>query len=303
MTEKNIKIISFWKGFDYQNNCITGLLNKYSIKYKYNSNEPEILFIGSFVKDNEIDYIRNFDGIKILYITEPIDVCYINTYELFKNNIFDIVFGCISNDIEKNYFKYPLYIMYSYDYYLNKKYADINEKILNENLEQKKFCTLINTHDRFKTRSEIYNLLKNINDIDCPSILFNNMSNQELNSIGNIKFINKYLFNLCPENTKCEFNGYITEKLMNCCLSGSIPIYYGSFDKIDEKIFNKDRIIFFDPYEQESIDKASKYVEELFNNKEKLNDFYKQKVFNDEAYDTINNMEMNLMDNLKLFFN
>lgn len=303
MTEKNIKIISFWSTFNYQSNFILNLLKKYNIKYRYNSNEPDILFVGSFVKYDGIDCIKNFNGIKILIITEPISKTQKHTYELFKTNIFDLVFGCVKNDIEINHFKYPLYILYSYNCYSNKKYFEINEKILNENIEQKKFCTLINRHDMYGTRSNIYNSLKNIGDIDCPSKLYNNTSNQELNSIGNIKFINKYTFNLCPENSKCEFDGYITEKLMNCCLSGAIPIYFGSFDEIDEKIFNKNRIIFFNPYEQESINRASKYIEELMNDKEKLNHFYKQHIFNDEAYDTINNMEINLINNIKLFFN
>jgi hypothetical protein len=297
-----IKLISFYNGFNYYDNFIIKLLKKYEINYEYSENNAEILFVGSFIKENDVEYIKNFIGKKILYITEPIDVCYKYTYELFKNDIFDIVFGCINENMEKKYHKYPLYIEYSYGHYLNDTYKNSNIKVLHEDLENKKFCTLINTHDRFNTRSKIYNLLKDIDKIDCPSLLFNNMTNQELNNIGNVSFINKYLFNLCSENTKCEFNGYITEKLMNCCLGGSIPIYFGSFDEIDEKIFNKDRIIFYDPYNYESIKKTHNIVNDLYNDKNKFEIFYKQKVFQDTVYDTIKYLEIKLIEEIKKLF-
>lgn len=299
---KKIKIISFWEGFDNKNNFIINLLNKNNINNEYSDENPEILFVGSFVNKCDYDYIKDFKGIKILYISEPIDVMYILTFELFKSDIFNIVFGCISNNIEKKYFKYPLYIDYSYNYYLNDSYKDININILNDDIEKKNFCTLINTHDRYNTRTKIYNKLKNIDKIDCPSILFNNMNNNELNSIGNIKFINRYLFNLYPENTKCQFKGYITEKLMNCCLSGSIPIYFGSFDEIDEQIFNKERIIFYNPYENNFEYKIYEFVNQLYNDKNKLKIFYEQPVFSKNARNIIENMEINLINEIKTIF-
>ena len=146
------------------------------------------------------------------------------------------------------------------------------------------------------TRKQIYNLLKNIDNIDCPSNLFNNINNKELNRIGNVKFINKYLFNLCSENTKCEFKGYITEKIMNCCLSGSIPIYFGYFDSIDEKIFNKNRIIFYDPYDNNSLINAVNFINNLYIDKNKLNIFYKQNIFTNEALNVITDLENELVN-------
>lgn len=295
-----ITFISFWKDFDNKDNIITYLLKKYKIDYIFSDDKPEILFVGSFVKENEIEYIEKFEGKKILNISEPIDVVYKNVYILFKKNIFDMVFGCIQNESLKNYYKYPLYNWYACG--ANNTYININKNVFNENLEQKKFCTLINRHDNYNTRTKIYNLLNKIDKIDCPSKLFNNMTNQELNSIGNVKFINKYLFNLCPENAKCEFDGYITEKLMNSCLSGAIPIYFGHFDDLDEKIFNKNRIIFFNPTNDKSIENAVNVIIELVNCKNKMEKFYKQPIYCDEAMDTLKYLEINLTNGFKKIF-
>ena len=43
------------------------------------------------------------------------------------------------------------------------------------------------------------------------------------------------------------YNGYITEKLMDCCLGGAIPIYAGWFDEYDAQIFNKTELYFIIP--------------------------------------------------------
>lgn len=292
---KKICLISFWGNFDYNNNAITNLLKKYNIEFKISQiDEADILFVGSFVNEKDYDFVLNFKNIKILWISEPIDVMYKYTYKLFKENIFNLVFGCIENNISMGYYKYPLYILYAYNQYENNEFENINNQMDLIDLENKKFCTLINSHDKFDTRKNMYNQLKQISYIDCPGQLFNNCSNTELNSIGNVKFINKYLFNLCPENTKCEFNGYITEKLMNCCLASTIPIYFGPFDEIDEKIFNKERIIFFNPYSTESIIKTSIFVSNLYADKIALKNFYDKKIFNNSTYDTIKNLELEL---------
>lgn len=43
--------------------------------------------------------------------------------------------------------------------------------------------------------------------------------------------LNRFKFNICFEN--CEFPGYVTEKIFDSFLAGSIPIYYGAPDILD----------------------------------------------------------------------
>jgi hypothetical protein len=284
-----------WQNYDYYNNFLTENLKNY-YEYSNINNNIDFFISGPFINNENYDIIKNKNCIKILYITEPIEINspYSLCYDLYKNNIFNIIIGCVENNL--NSIKYPLYI--NNVIHLEKNiFNDINNYVKICSLD-KKFCTLINTHDIWNTRTPIYNKLINIANIDCPSILFNNCSNEELNNIGNKEFIKKFLFNICSENTLTNIPGYITEKLMNCCQGGAIPIYCGWFDETDEKIFNRNRILFYDPNNEESINNIYIKIKELMEDNNKLNDFYRMDVFMESAYDTCQIMYNNLFDKL-----
>ena len=65
------------------------------------------------------------------------------------------------------------------------------------------------------------------------------------------------------ENTISE--GYVTEKILNAFLAGSIPIYYG--DKLAKEIFNPDSFVNITDFE--SIEHCAEYVSSL--STEKIN--------------------------------
>jgi len=291
----NVKIsfMAFWPGFIVNDNFITELMSDYLVTEDYD--EADIVFVGSFVNQYEYDIITTIKCKKILFISEPIEVSWNLTYKLLIENQFDRVFGCINNNLELKYNKYPLYILYI-DY---KDPTRLVQRIFNEsnlivksttNLYNHRFACLINRHDDGNTRTCIYNKLKEVNHIDCPSILLNNCSNDELYNAGNVNYIRKYIFNICPENFKTSLKGYITEKLLLTCMGGAIPIYYGSFDEIDEEIFNKNRIIFYDPFDEVSLQNTFNLVNDLMQNKEKLLQFYQQIPFQDNAHLIIYNL-------------
>ena len=292
---KKYSISSMWNNYDYHNNFFTNNLNNYC-EYTDNINNIDFLICGSSIDEEHYHIIKNKNCIKILYITEPIEINspYSLCYDLYKNNIFNILIGCIDNT---NSLKYPLYINHVINLEKN-IFSLINNYVNNCNLD-KQFCTLINTHDNWNTRTCIYNKLINIGQITCPSNLLNNCSNEELNNIGNVEYIKKFLFNICSENTLTRVNGYITEKLMNCCLGGAIPIYCGWFDEVDKKIFNKNRILFYEPNNEESLNNVYNIVKELMEDNNKLNDFYRMDVFIENAYETCQNMHNNLLDKLR----
>ena len=229
---------------------------------------------------------NSFQVKKILYITEPIKYIFTDSYKLYNRGIFDTVIGCVSADIG---YKYPLYLS-KFDYTDKSVYMALNTYVRNIDYLPLNFCCLINSHDNFNTRTAIYNKLKTIGHIDCPGKLYNNMSNNELDKNGNISFISNYIFNICSENTINNLSGYITEKIINCVLAGSIPIYCGCFDESDKLIFNTNRILFYELNET-SINQCYEKVKELYCNKNKLKLFYKQPIFTPQAYDTIINMD------------
>jgi len=287
---KYIKFISWWNGFDPLNNLYKKNL---FTDYEIDSQKYQILCIGSFISEKDYHYILESTAKKILFITEPLSYMsqFKYTYLLYTSNHCDIVSGCIENNFDLNHLKFPLYM--NYFNYKNPSFLSINQKVHSiSSLDQKKFCCLVNRHDIGNTRTCLYLLLNTIEKIDCPSKLFNNMSNELLNQIGNIQFYEKYIFQLCPENFKCNtFKGYITEKLLLCCLGGAIPIYQGHFDMIDASIFNENRIIFYDPISIDSLLRTKSKINYLMNNPTELLSFYQQSIFKEDAYQQLRNLE------------
>ena len=280
-------ILCFWDDFCYDSNFLTSYFKNHH--YTKNYNEADILIVGSFVGKTEYSNIKKLKCRKILYISEPIQFFYPYTFELLKENIFCMVFGCINKDLKNSRIKLPLYMTY-FDYKNKNNFVN--------NATPLKDCCLINNHDKFGTRTAIYSLLKNSMSIECPSKLFNNCSNEELNRIGNVEYIKQFKFNICAENTRTIVPGYITEKLLNCCLGGAIPIYYGYFDEIDEKIFNKNRILFYD---KDNILEIRNKIVYLLENPEAFKAFYNQQPFCDTAYDTLLSLEGDFMNALQRF--
>ena len=108
------------------------------------------------------------------------------------------------------------------------------------------------------------------------------------------------MFGICPESFVLnDLDGYVTEKLYLTCAGGSIPIYYGKLDDIDKTVFNMDRVLLFDPRDEDSIDHVYNKVNELMNDKEKLFEFYKQKPFTDNAIEMLKKMDDNYINRTK----
>ena len=290
----NFSIISFWHGFVYHNNLFT---NKYCTKHllTFNYDDADFIICGSFVNEETYNIIKKLKCKKFLYITEPIEIFYEYTYKLYNENEFNIIFGCINNDIINNKYKHPIYLP-QLDLNNENIFNDINTYVKNTDIVSKKFCCLINTHDMKNTRTLMYNNLKEIDNIICPSNLFNNCSNEELNRIGNYEYLKQFKFNICAENCLTNIKGYITEKLMNCCMGGAIPIYCGPIDEIDEQIFNKNRILFYNHDGENSIIQVKNIVISLLNNKEQLYNFYTQDVFCSNAYNVAKELNNNLLE-------
>jgi hypothetical protein len=294
-----IKFMYFWEGFNNKNNFLIDILKFHNINFELSDNLNELNYIifGCFIYNfSEKKILLNYPSHikKILYVTEALSVFYHVTWDLYLNNYFNYITGSIQNNSDNQiHYKFPFFTIY-YDYKNTNFYKDINNFVVYQDISLKQNICLINSHDIKKSRTPIYNSLVNKGiHIVCPGKLFNNASNEELNSMGKYEYLKKFIFNICPENTKTLPNGYITEKLLECCKSGCIPIYCGSFDNIDEKIFNKDRIIFYDYESEEYITNCCIKVIELLNDKNKLEIFYKQSPFMDTAYDTLMNLENN----------
>lgn len=257
--------------------------------------EADVIFIGNQVFPNElmdfIDIINTKPTVKkIMYIGEPIRKlphCEFSKV-IYNNHLYDAIFGCIENNPAKREIKYPLYRFLNNLELSESLFNETNQYVKETNPFDKKYCTLIARHDMGNTRFPIYQIMNQIAQIDCPSALLNNMPNSYLEEKGLIPFLKEYLFNICFENFNNSHKGYITEKLMNACLAGTIPIYNGELDELDEQIFNKKRILFVD---KNNYDLFIKEFLDLLNNPNKLLEFYKQDVFMSNAYKILEELD------------
>ena len=303
---KKIKIlyIGFW-----QNHCLESdfiYLNalkdsNYDITKSDNITENDfinndIIICGSFLQNpNHVLLVTKYLD-KIIYnITEPVDLNNRLMYKLYSKNFFNLTIGYVSE--KQNNIKYPHYLNITPE-----KITQTNNYVQNITYDEvinKKFCCLIDEHDIGKTITDIYNRLKIIEHIDCPSNLFNNFPNELFKKIGRTEYLKNYLFTICPENFVTKFSGYVTDKLFNIVDAGTIPIYYGDLDDIDKQIFNINRIIYFDPTSNISIIKAVVQISKLLSDKNKLYEFFKQPIFCDSALSTYSK----IIENLKIRVN
>ena len=279
-----IRYTCFWPGFNPQSFFINNFLDDYKI---VNDDSYDVIVMSVFnyanlkVKDNSIKIL--FNGEHPSYIDRFINI---------TNIKLDLVIGFTQNNLNITQLYYPLWILY-YDKVYNQTYFDnINKHIKNikiEDLVNKKFCCLINSHDSNNTRIPIYSSLIKFNRIDCPGRLLNNMKNIGTSEKDKIKFMNNYLFNICSENGRG--NGYLTEKLPQCLESLCIPIYYGDINRFNSNIFNINRII--NIQDINNLDNIIDKINNLLKNKEELLNFYRQDIFNSNAYkyiEQINNI-------------
>ena len=71
-----------------------------------------------------------------------------------------------------------------------------------------------------------------------------------------IETISNYKFTVCFENT--QYEGYVTEKMIDCFIAGTIPVYLGAPDV--EEFVPKDCFIQYDEFN--SLEELEKYLKE-----------------------------------------
>ena len=90
------------------------------------------------------------------------------------------------------------------------------------------------------------------------------------------QFFSSYKFSIAMENS--EGDGYISEKIVDSFLAGTIPIYYGDY-MVDEYINPKTYILIKG---EKDINKKIEYIKEIDNNDELYKKILKEKVLLDK---------------------
>jgi hypothetical protein len=283
---------AFWPGLNPNDFFITKFFENYTI---VNDNSYDLLICSVFLRNNIIN-LNNTGKILLFNGEHP---SYITNFIINSNIKPDILMGF--TDIDKQIILniygnnkpiilyYPLWILY-YDNIFSQQYFDEKnnyiKNITKEEFNERKFCCLINSHDNNNSRTPIYNfIIKNNKSVDCPGLLLNNIDSKLVgkSSEDKLKFMQNYKFNICSEN-KYGY-GYVTEKMPQSMDSTAIPIYIGCDDlnKINFKIFNKDRIIFI-----KNINDFDN-LKLIINNMDKAFEIFKRPIFNNDSFKILQN--------------
>ena len=304
------------------------MTNDWVIDEKYfKDNDFYIAIKNNYISDLEISYkadIELFGPIGKRYFLEKskakIKIFY--TGECVSNKAIDINWSdysdnCI-NDVDlslgfdridenkyDNYVRFPLWIFYNFDGFLdNKNYTkdDIKKVIDNINnakSKKNKFASLVATHDATNIRTPMYEQISKIDYINCPGKLFHNDDTlkQDYNN-DKIEYLKDFKFNICPENTISD--GYVTEKLFDAFKAGCIPIYNGN-ENIEPDLVNRNALLFFKKGEDNT--ELIKEIEKLHKDDKLFDNFQKQIKIYDNAVDYIWDRRVKILNKLEALIN
>ena len=171
-----------------------------------------------------------------------------HVYRDYVLDAMDLAMG-FDNLHDVKYLRFPLWIPYLFPPIVD--HTRIRERINEINRAKstcKHDCALIASHDKWGTRRPIYDALKDHMDIHCAGrwqhntdALWKNYENNKLHYLADFRF------SICPENTNTRF--YVTEKLFEALLAGTIPIYAGGDNKPETDIVNSHAVLLWDTRE------------------------------------------------------
>ena len=280
-----IKIYLFDKASKYYSNIInliTKLFNSYKIVNEYNENTN----LAFFCYEDNVNINNNV-----------VNIC-LNGEKEDKHHDSDIGIVCA----KKNFiYKYNIYFpqLFSSLYERRNNFKEIIFK------NKTKFCAYMYSYD-LEYRVNLYNYISSYKKVDSLGKSCNNDNFEGDRSIYNenityndiaVEKYSDYKFVLSLENG-IEY-GYITEKLINPIIAGSIPIYAGPEDAFS--IINKERVIYI--YDFTDYNELLEYIKKIDNDDELYNSIIRKDIFiSDLNFDTFeNNLLLELKKSLGMY--
>jgi hypothetical protein len=171
---------------------------------------------------------------KILFHFEPPVVHpYVYKNIDYLTSIYDAVFlVCKIDNIKCHYFYFPQ----SYSNILSEYWDNTRRSFLTMILSNKKPRPFPNVKELYSERLKVVNFFGKTNDIDLYGFGWDKSDLQKVYK-GSVEskypVLSKYNFAISFEN--CIMPGYITDRIFDCFIAGTIPVYWGAPD-IEEYI-------------------------------------------------------------------
>lgn len=248
--KKTVRIyfLSFWEGFDMENNFISNIIKKdYNIVI--DKENPEYVFFTRF--DSEI---YKYQCVRIFYNAENFAPDF---------NLCDYAIGFDEIAFGDRYIRYPLYLISDYTYYANDNYEQdfirATQKHLNPQsvlAEKEGFCSMVVSRSDCEEREEFFALLNQYKTVASGGRWKNNVGGPVADKF---EFCKKYKFSIAFENSSTP--GYTTEKLMQAFGAGTVPIYFGN-PHINEEFNTKSFVNVHDYQSFEEVVDAVKKIDQ-----------------------------------------
>lgn len=238
---------------DNENFILQDLKERYDVEI---SDSPDFVFYSCFGLDH---YWKYKNCVKIYY-----------TGEFVPADFSDCDYAIGFDDIKfaNRYMQYPYCLVH-----LDRSIME-RERFINKS-ENRRFCNFIYSNTTIGEGAHIRELfckeLSKYKHVDCPGRALNNMYSEILDkkkhhdwASSKLQFISDYKFTIAFENHDAD--DYITEKLIQPMMVGSIPIYRGGGKGSFIKHFNPESYI--NVHDYDSFDSVIKEIIRLDNDSE-----------------------------------
>ena len=256
--KKTIKIcfLEFCKGFNP--NSILANLDNEKFNFKFDNNTPDYLIYNTLFSKNPYDQ-KYKHAIKIAFSTEN---------KIPDLNKADYAIGYIHLNYLDRYFKF-------FKYFNLKLIIDIinSRKFVVKAKKRSLFCAAVISNNKSGDffRLKFIEELNKYKKVDMGGIFKNNVGGKVKDKI---LFLKSYKFSIAMENSGSD--GYLSEKIFQSFLSGTIPIYYGDY-MLDEYFNPKSFILIKGEKDmQNKID----YIKRIDNDEQLYKSILKEKVIN-----------------------
>jgi len=255
------------------------LPNKFEYKIVSENEEADICIVGiqhqdnNLLKENEVNVFLSLENFSV----GRKHYKHFNMFERKNPKVNIYFYNDISFvNVEKNWIP----VVYCRIKYFNSIYNNFDFIRKRTNFKDKKFCLFTSRNLLNNNKKIIYNELSKFGKIDTLDMFDKRVKNKTCyNSIELLELYNEYKFVLSIENSHTD--GYVTEKVFNVFLAGSIPIYDGAPNILD--YLNNDSFIKFD-------EKMSKKIELIVNNENLYNNMIKRSKTKELDYSQIDNI-------------
>jgi hypothetical protein len=225
---------------------------------EFNVSNPDYLIYNVFSDDDLSPKYQN--AIKIAIYTENI---------MPDINNADYIIGHYHINYLDRYFKYSIFL-----WHITEKFDKIRKEAI-KNYNKKKFCAALISNCESEFRLNFIEKLSKYKKVDMGGKCQNNINRNVKNKI---EFLSNYKFSIAMENSNGD--GYLSEKIVDSFLAGTIPIYYGDYI-LDEFINPKSYILIKG---EKDIEKKIEYIKKIDSDDNLYKSIMKEKPIIDDNF-------------------